>query len=155
MHQIEKFIKQGIMVKSLILNCRLTKYRSQNNRLSVRTSISQRSQRYSLINQRGRRISLSPDVFPCVSLPTLYADADRRYPGFDQHSHAHTFSLSLSLCYLALPSSIYKALRRRNLDQSKYTFLRIQFSHFKGSTYTKEWTTWQWAPFRLRPRLIK
>ena len=125
------------MVKSLILNCRLTKYRSQNNRLSVRTSISQISQRCSLINQKGRCISLSPDVFPCVSLPTLYTDVDRRYLGFDQHSHVHTFSLSLSLCYLALPSSIYKALRRHNLDQSKYRFLRIWFSHFKGYTYIK------------------
>ena len=125
------------MVKSLTLNCRLTKYRSQNNRLSVRTSISQRSQRGSLINQRGRRISLSPDVFSYVSLLTLSTDADRRYLSFDQHSHSYALSLSLSLRCLALPSSIYKALRRRNLDQSKYTFLRIQFSHFKGSTSTK------------------
>jgi hypothetical protein len=53
------------------------------------------------------------------------------------NTRMHTYSLSLSLCYLALPSSIYKALRRHNLDQSKYTFLRIQFSHFKGSTSMK------------------
>jgi len=53
------------------------------------------------------------------------------------NTRTHTLSHSLSLRYLALPSSIYKALRRRNLDQSKYTFLRIQFSHFKGSTSTK------------------
>jgi len=53
------------------------------------------------------------------------------------NTRTHTHSLSLSLCYLALPSSIYKALRRHNLDQLKYTFLRIQFYHFKGSTSTK------------------
>ncbi len=53
------------------------------------------------------------------------------------NTRTHTLSPSLSLRCLALPSSIYKALRRRNLDQSKYTFLRIQFSHFKGSTSTK------------------
>jgi hypothetical protein len=94
---IKRYLGSLIMVKSLTLNCRLTKYRSQNNRLSVRTSISQRSQRCSLINQRGRRISLSPDVFSYVSLPTLYTDADRRYLSFDQHSHAHTFSFSVSL----------------------------------------------------------
>ncbi len=54
------------------------------------------------------------------------------------NTRTHTHSLSLSLRYLALPSSIYKALRRHNLDQSKYTFLRIQFSHFKGYAYTKD-----------------
>jgi len=53
------------------------------------------------------------------------------------NTRTHTPSLSLSLRCLALPSSIYKALRRRNLDQSKYTFLRIRFSHFKGYTYIK------------------
>ena len=67
-----------------------------NNRLSVRTSISQMPQRGSLINQRGRRISLFPDVFSYVSLPTLSTDADRRYLSFDQHSHSHAFSLSVS-----------------------------------------------------------
>ncbi len=67
-----------------------------NNRLSVRTSISQMSQRGSLINQRDRRISLFPDVFSYVSLPTLSTDADRRYPGFNQHSHSHALSLSVS-----------------------------------------------------------
>jgi len=53
------------------------------------------------------------------------------------NTRTHTLSHSLSLRYLALPSSIYKALRRRNRDQSKYTFLRIWFSHFKGYTYIK------------------
>jgi hypothetical protein len=53
------------------------------------------------------------------------------------NTRTHTPSLSLSLPCLALPSSIYKALRCPNLDQSKYTFLRIHFSHFKGSTSTK------------------
>jgi hypothetical protein len=53
------------------------------------------------------------------------------------NTRTHTHSLSLSLRSLALPSSIYKALRRHNLDQSKYTFLRIKFSHFKGCTYIK------------------
>jgi hypothetical protein len=43
----------------------------------------------------------------------------------------------LPFCLFAYPSSIYKALRRHNLNQSKYTFLRIQFYHFKGSTSTK------------------
>jgi len=47
------------------------------------------------------------------------------------NTRTHTPSLSLSLRCLALPSSIYKALRRRNHDQSKYRFLRIRFSHFK------------------------
>ena len=91
------------MVKSLTLNCRLTKYQSQNNRLSVRTSISQRSQRCSLINQRGRRISLSPDVFPCVSLPMLFVDADRRYLGFRPtlaRTHILSLCLSATLPYL-------------------------------------------------------
>ena len=125
------------MVKQLTLNCRLTKYRSQNNRPSVRTSISQISQRCSLINQRGRcilyhQMCFHVSFFPCCLWMLIDAIL-----GFDQHSHAHTFSLSLSLCYLALPSSIYKALHRHNQDQSKYTFLRIQFYHFKGSTSTK------------------
>ncbi len=53
------------------------------------------------------------------------------------NTRTHTPSLSLSLRCLALPSSIYKALRRRNHDQSQYRFLRIRFSHFKGCTYTK------------------
>jgi hypothetical protein len=64
----------------------------------------------------------------------LFVDADRRYLWF-RPTLARTHILSL--CYLALPSSIYKALRRRNQGQSKYTFLRIQFYHFKGSTSTK------------------
>ena len=53
------------------------------------------------------------------------------------NTRTHSHSLSLSLCYLALPSSIYKALRRHNLNQSKYTFLRIKSYHFKGYTYIK------------------
>ena len=95
--------KNYIMVKSLILNCRLTKYRSQNNRLSVRTSISQRSQRCALINQRGRRILLSPNVFPCVSLVTLFVDADRRYLRFRPtlaRTHILSLCLSATLPYL-------------------------------------------------------
>jgi hypothetical protein len=75
-------------------------------------------------------------VFPCVSIVMLFVDADRRYLRF-RPTLARTHILSLSLCYLAYPSSIYKALRRHKLDQSKYTFLRIQFYHFKGSTSTK------------------
>jgi hypothetical protein len=86
-----------IMVKSLIFELSSHQISEPNNRLSVRTVISQRSQRCSLINQRGRRISLFPNVFPYVALPTWYTDADRRYLGFDQHSHTHTFSLSVSL----------------------------------------------------------
>ena len=84
------------MVKSLIFELSSHQISEPNNRLSVRTFISQRSQRCSLINQRGRCISLFPNVFPYVSLPTLYTDADRRYRSFGQHSHAHTFSLCLS-----------------------------------------------------------
>jgi hypothetical protein len=53
------------------------------------------------------------------------------------NTRTHTPSLSLSLRFLASPSSIYKALRRRNHDQSKYRFLRIRFSHFKGCTNIK------------------
>jgi hypothetical protein len=53
------------------------------------------------------------------------------------NTRTHTPSLSLSLRCLASPSSTYKALHRRNHDQSKYRFLRIRFSHFKGCTYIK------------------
>ncbi len=60
------------------------------------------------------------------------------------NTRTHTPSRSLSLCYLALLSSIYKALRRRNQDQSKYTFLRIQSYHFKGYTYIKSQTGGPW-----------
>ncbi len=62
----------------------------------MRTSISQISQRYSLINQRDRRIlyhqmCFHVSLFPCC----LWMLIDAIF-GFDQHSHAHTFSLCLS-----------------------------------------------------------
>ncbi len=82
------------MVKSLILNCRLTKYRSQNNRPSLRTSISQISQRCSLINQRGRRILYHQMCFHVSFFPCCLWMLIGAILGFDQHSHAHTFSLS-------------------------------------------------------------
>ena len=116
------------MVKLLTLNCRLTKYRSQNNRLSVRTFISQISQRCSLINQRGRHISLSPDVFSCVSLPMLFVDVDRRYLRFRPTlARTHILSLCLSATWPYLLPFIRRCaaaiLINRNIHFSVFSSL--------------------------------
>ncbi len=75
-----------------------------NNRLRVRNTISQISQRLSLINQRCRRILYLQLCFHVFLYPCcLWMLIDAIF-GFDQHSHANTFSLSVSPlpCFISL-----------------------------------------------------
>ncbi len=75
-----------------------------NNRLSVRNTISQISQRLSLINQRCRRILYHQMCFHVFLYPCCLWMLINAILGFDLHSHAHTFSLSASLlpCFISL-----------------------------------------------------
>ncbi len=93
-----------------------------NNRLSVRNPTSQISQRLSLINQRRRHIlyiQMCFHVFLCPCCLWMLIDA---ILGFDQHSHAHTFSLSVS----PLPCLI--SLRIKGAAPPQFWSIKIHIS---------------------------